>query len=54
VVVTGHDTGHVGSADMLIGLDRVLGDGVLAESVLIAGSTPYVFGAGLITPPVSA
>ena len=49
-VLTGHDTGHVGSADIVIGLDRVLrsADGV-NEPYLIMGSTPYAFGAGLVT-----
>jgi 3-oxoacyl-[acyl-carrier-protein] synthase III len=50
-VVTGHETGHVGSVDLLIGLDRVLRAGPLEEPYLIAGSTPYAFGAGLLVPP---
>lgn len=49
-VLTGHETGHVGSADILIGLDRVLQAGPLNEPYLISGSTPYAFGAGLMQP----
>lgn len=49
-LVTGHETGHVGSADLLIGLDRLLGSGSLDEPYLMAGSTPYAFGAGLLMP----
>lgn len=49
-VLTGHETGHVGSADILIGLDRVLRAGPLQEPYLISGSTPYAFGAGLMQP----
>lgn len=49
-VLTGHETGHVGSADILIGLDRVLKSGELTEPYLMAGSTPYAFGSGLIIP----
>lgn len=50
-LVTGHETGHVGSADLLIGLDRLLRSGRLDEPYLMAGSTPYAFGAGLLMPP---
>lgn len=49
-IVTGHETGHVGSADILIGLDRLLESGDLSEPCLLAGSTPYAFGAGLLMP----
>lgn len=49
-VVTGHETGHVGSADILIGLDRVLHSGGMVEPYLMAGSTPYAFGSGLLLP----
>jgi 3-oxoacyl-[acyl-carrier-protein] synthase III len=46
---TGHQTGHVGSADVLIGL-RALADARLIDGqIAVAGSTPYAFGAGLIT-----
>jgi 3-oxoacyl-[acyl-carrier-protein] synthase III len=50
-LVTGHETGHVGSVDLLIGLDRLLRSGRLDEPYLMAGSTPYAFGAGLLMPP---
>ena len=49
-VLTGDDTGHVGSADVFIGLDHVLKNGGVDEPYLMAGSTPYAFGSGLITP----
>jgi 3-oxoacyl-[acyl-carrier-protein] synthase III len=49
-LVTGHDTGHVGSADILIGLDRLIHDGGIKEPYLVAGSTPYAFGSGLLMP----
>ncbi|MFT7526728.1 MAG: 3-oxoacyl-[acyl-carrier-protein] synthase III [Arenicella sp.] len=49
-IVTGHETGHVGSADILIGIDRLLGSGDLSEPCLVSGSTPYAFGAGLMMP----
>ena len=49
-LVTGHETGHVGSADILIGLDRLLHSGGMNEPYLVAGSTPYAFGSGLMIP----
>lgn len=50
-VLTGPETGHVGSADLLIGLDRILKSGPVDEPYLLASSTPYAFGAGLLMPP---
>ena len=50
-LLTGPETGHVGSADLLIGLDRMLKSGPFHEPYLLASSTPYAFGAGLLTPP---
>jgi hypothetical protein len=48
--MTGHETGHVGSADILIGLDRLLQSGGMNEPYLVSGSTPYAFGSGLMMP----
>jgi 3-oxoacyl-[acyl-carrier-protein] synthase-3 len=50
-LLTGPETGHVGSADLLIGLDRMLKSGPCREPYLLASSTPYAFGAGLLAPP---
>ena len=50
VVITGRETGHVGSADLLVGLDRLLKPAPLTEPCLLAGSTPYAFGCGLLMP----
>ena len=52
-LLTGPETGHVGSADLLIGLDRMLKSGPFHEPYLLASSTPYAFGAGLLMPPAS-
>lgn len=49
-IVSGHETGHVGSADIIIGLERLLESGDLTESCLMSGSTPYAFGTGLLMP----
>lgn len=47
-ILTGEETGHVGSADILIGLNQVLKSGPVTEPHLLSGSTPYAFGAGLL------
>lgn len=46
---TGNTCGHCGSADAILGLHTMLADGDIHEPVTVAGSTPYVFAAGLIT-----
>ncbi|MBK6402618.1 MAG: hypothetical protein IPP18_04265 [Rhodocyclaceae bacterium] len=51
VVVTGHQTGHVGAADLIVGMDTLLKRAPLTEPCLLAGSTPYAFGCGLLLPP---
>lgn len=49
-LITGHDTGHVGSADILIVLDKLLKSTGCNEPYLMAASTPYAFGSGLLMP----
>ncbi len=49
-ILTGDETGHVGSVDILIGLDRLLQSGPIPEPYLVSGSTPYAFGCGLLVP----
>jgi 3-oxoacyl-[acyl-carrier-protein] synthase-3 len=51
VVVTGHDTGHLGACDIMVGLDRVTQSGRLDKPTLMGGSTAYAFGVGLVVPP---
>jgi 3-oxoacyl-[acyl-carrier-protein] synthase III len=48
VSINGNETGHVGSADILIGIRRLYEQGRLKGRVWMAGSTPYAFGAGLL------
>lgn len=49
-LLTGDETGHVGSADIIIGLDHTLKNDGVSTPHLLAGSTPYAFGAGLVMP----
>jgi 3-oxoacyl-[acyl-carrier-protein] synthase III len=49
-VQTGGTIGHIGSADLQIGLARLLDSGGVDAPVAIAASTPYVFGAGMLLP----
>jgi 3-oxoacyl-[acyl-carrier-protein] synthase III len=51
VVVSGHDVGHIGPADIIVGIDRLRRAGQVDGPVAVASSTPYSFGFGLITPP---
>jgi hypothetical protein len=51
VVVSGHDVGHIGPADIIVGIDRLRHAGQVDGPVAVASSTPYSFGFGLITPP---
>jgi 3-oxoacyl-[acyl-carrier-protein] synthase III len=47
---SGERYGHVGAADTVIGLRQLIDQGLLDGPVLVAGSTPYAFGAGLLLP----
>jgi 3-oxoacyl-[acyl-carrier-protein] synthase III len=51
VVVSGPDIGHLGPADLVVGLDQLRRAGQIDGPVALAASTPYAFGFGLITPP---
>ncbi len=46
---TGPELGHVGSADLFIGLARLAEAGRLRGNVLVGASSPYAFGAGVLT-----
>ncbi len=47
---TGDDYGHVGAADLIVGLRRLIDHGQLDGPVALAASVPYAFGAGIVTP----
>jgi len=47
---TGPENGHVGSADVLIGLSRLAEAESIDGPIALAGSTPYAFGAALVEP----
>jgi 3-oxoacyl-[acyl-carrier-protein] synthase III len=49
-VVTGHDVGHLGSADVILGLRRLLDAGDLDSPVAMASSVSHAYGAGLLLP----
>jgi 3-oxoacyl-[acyl-carrier-protein] synthase-3 len=48
---TGHEHGHVGGADLMIGLRRLSDARQIDRPIAMAASVPYAFGAGLLTPP---
>ena len=45
---TGSRSGHVGSADLLIGARELLDEGRFSGNLLLAASTPFAFGAGYL------
>ena len=51
ITITGNSCGHCGSADAILGLHEHLKLGNIREPITLAGSTPYLFGAGLIDAP---
>lgn len=50
VVVTGDDTGHLGGADMVVGLKKLSDAKEISGPVVVAASTAYGFGTGLLLP----
>jgi 3-oxoacyl-[acyl-carrier-protein] synthase III len=48
-VVTGHDFGHLGGPDVIVGLDRLLESDDDEDVVLMGASAAYGFGIGLLT-----
>ena len=48
-VVTGHETGHMGPADVIIAIERLKREGTLDGVTALAASTPYAFGVGLLS-----
>ncbi|MES2986333.1 MAG: 3-oxoacyl-[acyl-carrier-protein] synthase III C-terminal domain-containing protein [Pseudomonadota bacterium] len=50
-IYTGDETGHLGGADIVVGLRRLAGDEPVREPVLLASSTAYAFGTALLVPP---
>jgi 3-oxoacyl-[acyl-carrier-protein] synthase III len=50
---TGYEYGHVGGADVMIGLRHLIEARQLDRPLAMAASSPVAFGAGLITPPAT-
>ena len=50
VLLTGHDTGHLGAADVIVGLDRLHRTEGIKVPVILGSSTAYAFGVGLVVP----
>jgi hypothetical protein len=49
----GPELGHLGAADILVGLQRLRDSDQLDGPVVIGSSTAYAFGVGMVTPPGS-
>jgi 3-oxoacyl-[acyl-carrier-protein] synthase III len=50
VVLTGHEFGHLGAADILVGLQQLRDSGQLDCPIVLGSSTPYAFGVGMVAP----
>ena len=54
-IVTGHDTGHLGGTDMIVGIDTFLrdehGEYAAADVLLVGASASYGFGMGFMVRP---
>lgn len=50
VVITGNETGHLGSSDAFFGVQRLHERGELDCPVTLGASTAYAFGTGLVVP----
>ena len=51
VYSTGHELGHLGSADIILGLQRLAEAQQLHGNIVLVASTAYGFGAALVTAP---
>lgn len=51
VVVTGNDTGHLGSSDAVLGLQHLHATQQIDGPIVVAASTAYAFGTGMLAPP---
>ncbi len=51
VVITGDATGHLGGTDIIAGLQAMVDQGGVTETVLVGASTAYAFGTGFLTAP---
>jgi len=53
VVVTGHETGHLGAGDAMVGLQRLREQNRIDCAIAIGASTAYAWGVGIAVPPGS-
>ena len=51
VVLTGHQSGHLGACDVIVALDHLADSNQIEVPIAIGSSTAYAYGAGLLTPP---
>lgn len=51
ITITGHQTGHLGGTDIIVGMNTFLGSGADDETILIGASAAYVFGTAIMIAP---
>jgi 3-oxoacyl-[acyl-carrier-protein] synthase III len=50
VVITGNETGHLGASDAVMGLRHLQAANCLDGPIVVAASTAYAFGTGIVVP----
>lgn len=48
ITITGHQSGHLGGPDIIVGLDAFLDSGAGDETILLGASAAYAFGTGIV------
>ncbi len=51
VVLTGHDSGHLGACDVIVALDKLAQRKQIDAPIAVGSSTAYAYGTGLLAPP---
>jgi 3-oxoacyl-[acyl-carrier-protein] synthase-3 len=51
ITITGDQTGHLGGADLIVGMDAFLCSDADDQTILLGASAPYAFGTGILIVP---
>jgi 3-oxoacyl-[acyl-carrier-protein] synthase III len=51
ITITGHQTGHLGGPDIIVGMDAFLNSGASDQVILLGASAAYGFGTGIVVMP---
>jgi 3-oxoacyl-[acyl-carrier-protein] synthase III len=48
ITITGHQTGHLGGTDIIVGMNAFLDSGADDQTIVLGASAAYVFGTGIM------